>query len=62
MGPRPAGNPPATLATRTDERVADPSDELLDEATQLWFTERRCDDRNEHLDEIEQALADRASR
>jgi hypothetical protein len=45
------------IATRTDERVAHLSDELREEATQLWFTERRCDDRNEHLDEIEQALA-----
>jgi hypothetical protein len=45
------------IATGTDERVATLSDELLDEATQRWFTERRCDDRNEHLDEIDQALA-----
>ncbi len=62
MEPRALARLAVDIATRTDERVADLSDELLDEATQLWFTERRCDDRNEHLDEIEQALADRASR
>jgi len=62
MEPRAIARLAVEIATRTDERVAHLSDELLDEATQLWFTERRCDDRNEHLDEIEQALADRASR
>jgi hypothetical protein len=62
MEPRALARFAVEIATRTDERVAHLSDELLDEATQLWFTERRCDDRNEHLDEIEQALAARPSR
>ena len=57
MEPRALARLAVDIATRTDERVADLSDKLLDEATQLWFTERRCDDRNEHLDEIQQALA-----
>jgi len=62
MGPRALARLAVEIATRTDERVAHLSDELLDEATQLWFTERRCDDRNEHLDEIEQALEGSVSR
>jgi hypothetical protein len=62
MEPRAIARLAVDLATRTDERVAHLSDEPLEEATQLWFTERRCDDRNEHLDEIEQALAGRPSR
>jgi len=57
MEPRALAGHAVEIATSTDDRVAHLSDELLDEATQLWFTERRCDDRNEHLDEIEQALA-----
>jgi hypothetical protein len=57
MEPRALARLAVEIATRTDERVANLSDELLDEATQRWFTERRCDDRNEHLDEIDQALA-----
>jgi hypothetical protein len=61
MEPRAIARLAVDIATRTDERVAHLPDELLEEATQLWFTERRCDDRNEHLDEIEQALGDRAS-
>ena len=62
MEPRALAQLALEIATRTDERVAHLSDEVLDEATQLWFTERRCDDRNEHLDEIEHALAGRPSR
>ncbi len=62
MEPRALAQLALEIATRTDERVAHLSDEVLDEATQLWFTERRCDDRNEHLDEIAQALADRSER
>ena len=62
MEPRALARLAVEIATMTDERVAHLSDELLEEATQLWFTERRCDDRNEHLDEIEHALAERASR
>jgi len=41
----------------TDARVAGLTDEQLEEATGLWFTERRYQDRDEHLDEIERALA-----
>jgi len=62
MEPRALTRLALDIATRTDDRVAHLSDEVLDEATQRWFTERRCDDRNEHLDEIEQALAGRPSR
>jgi hypothetical protein len=62
MEPRALARLAVEIATRTDERVANLSDELLDEATQRWFTERRCDDRNEHLDEIDQALATRGER
>jgi hypothetical protein len=62
MEPRALARLAVEIATRTDERVANLSDELLDEATQRWFTERRCDDRNEHLDEIDQALATRSER
>jgi hypothetical protein len=62
MEPRAIAQLAVEIASRTDERVAHLSDDLLEEATQLWFTERRCDDRNEHLDEIEQALAGKASR
>jgi len=62
MEPRALARLALDIATRTDERVAHLSDEVLDEATQLWFTERRCDDRNEHLDEIEHALAGKPSR
>jgi hypothetical protein len=61
MEPRAIARLAVDIATRTDERVAHLPDELLEEATQRWFTECRCDDRNEHLDEIEQALGDRAS-
>ena len=62
MEPRSLARLALEIATTTDERVAHLSDEVLDEATQLWFTERRGDDRNEHLDEIEQALAARSER
>ena len=62
MEPRALARLALEIATKTDEWVAHLSDEVLDEATQLWFTERRCDDRNEHLDEIEQALAARSER
>jgi streptogramin lyase len=62
MEPRALARLALDIATRTDERVAHLSDEVLDEATQLWFTERRCDDRNEHLDEVEQALAGKSNR
>ena len=57
MEPRALARLAVEIATRTDERVANLSDELLDEATQTWFTEQRWRDRNEHLDEIDQALA-----
>jgi hypothetical protein len=56
MEPRALARLAVEIATRTDERVANLSDELLEEATQTWFTERRSNDRNEHLDEIDQAL------
>jgi streptogramin lyase len=57
MEPREVARLAVQIATQTDERVAGLSDEVLDEATRLWFTEQRWRDRTEHLDEIEQALA-----
>ena len=57
MEPRALARLAVDVATRTDERVANLSDELLDEATQTWFTQERWRDRTEHLDEIDQALA-----
>jgi hypothetical protein len=57
MEPRALARFAVEIATQTDERVAGLSDEHLEEATQLWFTEQRWRDRNEHLDEIDQALA-----
>jgi hypothetical protein len=62
MEPRALARLAVEIATRTDERVANLSDELLDEATQTWFTQERWRDRNEHLDEIDQALAARRAR
>jgi hypothetical protein len=57
MEPRALARFAVQIATRTDERVANLSDELLEEATQTWFTQQRWRDRTEHLDEIDQALA-----
>jgi hypothetical protein len=57
MEPRAVAELAVEIAATTDERVAGLTDDQLEEATGLWFTERRCDDRNEHLDEIEAALA-----
>ena len=57
MEPRALARLAVDIATRTDERVANLSDELLDETTQTWFTQERWRDRTEHLDEIDQALA-----
>jgi hypothetical protein len=57
MEPRALARFAVEIATRTDERVANLSDELLEEATQTWFTQQRWRDRTEHLDEIDQALA-----
>jgi hypothetical protein len=57
MEPRSLARFAVEIATQTDERVANLSDELLEEATQTWFTQERWRDRNEHLDEIDQALA-----
>jgi hypothetical protein len=62
MEPRSLAQLAVQIATRTDERVASLSDELLDEATQTWFTQERWRDRTEHLDEIDQALAARSVR
>jgi Mycothiol maleylpyruvate isomerase N-terminal domain len=56
MEPRALARLAVEIATRTDERVANLSDELLEEATQTWFTQERWRDRGEHLDEIDQAL------
>src|SRR5947207_10202995 len=56
MEPRALAELAVQIATATDDRVADLPDDVLDEVTSLWFTERRSDDRNEHLDEIDQAL------
>jgi hypothetical protein len=58
MDPRSVAELAVEIAAATDARVAGLTDEQLEEATGLWFTERRYQDRNEHLDEIEQALRD----
>jgi hypothetical protein len=58
MDPRSVAELAVEIAAATDARVAGLTDEQLEEATGLWFTERRYQDRNEHLDEIEQALGD----
>jgi hypothetical protein len=50
------------IADETDRRIAALSDERLEEATQRWFTANRWQDRTEHLDEIEHALASKANR
>jgi hypothetical protein len=57
MEPRAVAELAVEIAAATDARVAGLTDEQLEEATGIWFTERRYQDRNEHLDEIEQALA-----
>jgi hypothetical protein len=62
MEPRALARLAVEIATRTDERAANLSDELLEEATQTWFTQERWRDRNEHLDEIDQALGARSAR
>jgi hypothetical protein len=62
MEPRSLARLAVQIATRTDERVASLSDDLLDEATQTWFTQERWRDRTEHLDEIDQAIAARSAR
>jgi len=45
------------VTDETDRRIAALSDERLEVATERWFTARRWEDRQEHLDEIEHALA-----
>jgi hypothetical protein len=62
MEPRALARLAVDIATQTDERVAQLSDELLEEATQTWFTQERWRDRTEHLDEIDQALGARSAR
>ena len=55
--PRAAALLAVQIADETDRRIAALSDERLEVATQRWFTARRWEDRQEHLDEIEHALA-----
>ena len=62
MEPRAAALLAVQIADETDRRMAALSDERLEEATERWFTTRRWEDRQEHLDEIEHALAGRATR
>jgi hypothetical protein len=59
MEPREAALLAVEIADETDRRVAALSDERLDEAAQRWFTPLRWEDRQEHLDEIERAIASR---
>jgi DinB superfamily len=56
MDPRELAELALAIADETNQRVAALPDDRLREAAGKWFTERRCDDRNEHLDEIEHAL------
>ena len=62
LEPRAAALLAVQIADETDRRIAALSDERLEVATERWFTVNRWEDRQEHLDEIERALADRASR
>jgi len=62
MDPRAAALLAVRIAEETDRRIAALSDARLQEATERWFTARRWEDRQEHLDEIEHALAGRVSR
>jgi hypothetical protein len=62
MDPRAAALLAVQIAEETDRRIAALSDERLEVATERWFTTDRWEDRQEHLDEIEQALGDWASR
>src|SRR5262245_19165021 len=57
MEPRALAELALQIAAVTDERLAGLSDERLVEVTQLWCTQERWQDRTEHLDEIDQALA-----
>ena len=59
MEPRSLARLAVQIAEATDGRIAELSDDELEEATSLWFTQDRWRDRSEHLDEIEQALANR---
>ena len=59
MEPRSLARLAVQIAEATDGRIAELPDDELEEATSLWFTQDRWRDRTEHLDEIEQALADR---
>jgi len=58
MDPRALAEMAVRIATTTDERLAGLSDDRLAEVTQLWCTQERWRDRTEHLDEIDQALAE----
>jgi hypothetical protein len=60
--PRAAALLALQIADETDRRIAALSDGQLEEATGRWFTARRWEDRQEHLDEIEHALAGGATR
>jgi Mycothiol maleylpyruvate isomerase N-terminal domain len=62
MEPRALAEMALVIAAATDERLAGLPDERLSEVTQLWCTQERWRDRNEHLDEIDQALAARRAR
>jgi hypothetical protein len=57
MEPRSLARLAVEIAGETDRRIADLSDERLEQATARWFTPRRWEDRKEHMDEIDQALA-----
>jgi hypothetical protein len=57
MEPRQAGQLAVQIADEIDRRIAALSDERLTEAAGRWFTPLRWEDRQEHLDEIERAIA-----
>ena len=62
LQPRAAALLAVQIAEETDRTIAALSDERLEVATERWFTARRWEDRQEHLDEIEHALAGRTTR
>ena len=62
LQPRAAALLAVQIAEETDRRIAALSDARLQEATERWFTARRWEDRQEHLDEIEHALEESVRR
>ncbi len=62
MDPRELAQLAVRIAEETDRRLAELPEDRVREAAERWFTPRRADERTEHLDEIDQALAARSER